>query len=88
MDANTGADEVLFGVILILGGSLNLIFYRALTLFFVRFYGRWVRAMPWLYPEPFRAMTREPFIRWLVIAQGVLVIAVGFGMLVFGFFMA
>jgi hypothetical protein len=88
MNLSTGADEVLFGAILILGGSLNLIFYRALTRVFVRFYGRWNNAMPWLYPEPFRAMTREPFIRWLLIAQGVIVIAVGTGMLVFGLFVA
>jgi hypothetical protein len=88
MKLSSGADDVLFGTILILGGSLNVIFYRALTRVFARFYGRWNKAMPWLYPEPFRAMTREPFLRWLLIAQGVIVIAVGIGMVVFGLFMA
>jgi hypothetical protein len=84
MDSTTGVDELIFGAILIAAGTLVLYFRRAVTRMFVSHYGRMADTFPWLYASGLRSMKGEPFLRWLTVFAGLVLVANGIGFIVWG----
>jgi hypothetical protein len=85
VNPTTGVDELIFGTILIAAGTLVLYFRQAVTRMSVRHYGRMADLFPWLYAgRLLRAMKGEPFLRWLTVFAGLVLVANGIGFIVWG----
>jgi hypothetical protein len=85
VDVRSGADEIAAGLVFILLGVGIYLLREVFARWAVRFYGRMAEALPWLYPGPLRGLTRERYLRWLVLATSVIWLAIGLGFIAVGF---
>jgi hypothetical protein len=86
MVEGTGWDEIVLGVVLLVGGVLYLRFREAALRRSTRTYERWNDAFPDWFMNwyPVRVGGREPFLRWVTTLAGVFLVVVGIAFIVWG----